>query len=308
MGVKDITLKEYMSEPGRFADVFNYAAGHKMILNPDSLKTIDARELMTGTAGALERNRDLLQEGIIQTDGSTAYMILGIENQDSINYAMPVRTMTYDALDYERQLKEKRKKNAGKYESSEEFLSGFTKGDRLKPVVTVTIFWSGEEWSGPRKLSDLFEEIPGEIGKLVNDYRLNLIVPSEISDFGGFESDMKQLMEVVAASASKEKLKKLTLGEEYRHLPAETASVISKLTNIRIEINEGESEVDMCRGMQEWLEEERAAGEACGMAMAMLDSVRKFVASGMPFEKVADILEITDEQRKEIASELGILN
>ena len=60
----------------------------------------------------------------------------------------------------------------------------------------------------------------------------------------------------------------------------------------------------MCRGMQEWLEEERTAG----MAMAILDSVRKFVAAGMPFEKVADILEITGEERKRIASELGISN
>lgn len=308
MGVRDITLKEYMSNPERFADVFNYAAGKKMIHDPGSLKAIDTRELLTGNAGALERNRDILKEGVIQTDGMTAYMILGIENQNNMNYAMPVRTMTYDALDYERQIAEKRKKNKGKYTNGKEFLSGLMKWDRLRPVVTVTIFWSGEEWTGPRKLSDLFENIPAEITDLLNDYKLNLIVPSEISDFSSFESDIKQLIEVVASSESKEKLKELSYREEYRHLPAETASIINMLTNIKIEINEEESEVDMCRGMQEWLEEERTAGEAHGMAMAILDSVRKFVAAGMPFEKVADILEITGEERKRIASELGISN
>ena len=56
------------------------------------------------------------------------------------NYAMPVNTMIYDAMNYGDQVNEAKKhhqKNKD-YKSSDEFLSGFTLEDRLTPVITIT--------------------------------------------------------------------------------------------------------------------------------------------------------------------------
>ena len=38
-------------------------------------------------------------------DDHAAYILLGIENQQKVHYAMPVRNMLYDALQYDKQVK-----------------------------------------------------------------------------------------------------------------------------------------------------------------------------------------------------------
>lgn len=68
------------------------------------------------------------------------------------------------------------------WKNSAEFLSGFRKGDRLTPVVTITVYWGIDIWDGPRSLHDMLEkdEPFSDIAKYVADYKLNLIAPSEI--------------------------------------------------------------------------------------------------------------------------------
>ena len=38
-------------------------------------------------------------------DDHAAYILLGIENQQKVHYAMPVTNMIYDALQYDKQVK-----------------------------------------------------------------------------------------------------------------------------------------------------------------------------------------------------------
>lgn len=60
-------------------------------------------------------------------------VLIGIEAQTNVHYAMPVKTMIYDALNYGDQVngaKKRHQKNKD-YKSSEEFLSGFTYDDKL---------------------------------------------------------------------------------------------------------------------------------------------------------------------------------
>ena len=44
--------------------------------------------------------RDLLKSTIIKTCDEMTVVLIGIENQAEIHYAMPVRTLIYDALNY----------------------------------------------------------------------------------------------------------------------------------------------------------------------------------------------------------------
>lgn len=68
----------------------------------------------------------------------------------------------------------------------DEFLSGFAKDDKLRPVITLTVYFGMKEWDGPRKLSDMFQDIHQEVIPYVDEHKLNLIIPKEISDFGKF--------------------------------------------------------------------------------------------------------------------------
>lgn len=64
------------------------------------------------------------------------FNILGLEIQDKTHYAMPLRTMTYDALGYIKEynlFKKRHKLNNDLSYSSESFLSGINKDDCFIP-------------------------------------------------------------------------------------------------------------------------------------------------------------------------------
>lgn len=66
---------------------------------------------------------------------------------------MPVRNIIYDALQYGKQVSEvaKKHKNQGdrKGHNKGEYLSGFYKEDRIRPVVTLVVHFGADEWDGP---------------------------------------------------------------------------------------------------------------------------------------------------------------
>lgn len=76
-------------------------------------------------------------------EDEAAYILLGIENQTDIHYAMPVRNMIYDALQYGKQVADtaarhrRNDKGSKKQHTNGEYLSGFYKEDALKPVITL---------------------------------------------------------------------------------------------------------------------------------------------------------------------------
>ena len=84
-----------------------------------------------------------------------------VENQTEIHYAMPVRNIIYDALQYGKQVSEvaKRHKNQGdrKGHNKGEYLSGFYKEDRIRPVVTLVVHFGADEWDGPLSLYDMMD-------------------------------------------------------------------------------------------------------------------------------------------------------
>ena len=47
-----------------------------------------------------QRWRDLLKSVIVKETGDMVYILLGVENQSDIHYAMPVKNMIYDGMNY----------------------------------------------------------------------------------------------------------------------------------------------------------------------------------------------------------------
>lgn len=104
MGTKDIITKEYMSDEERFADAFNYVLfdGRKVV-SPSTLKEQNIEELISiftndKNISASQKYRDVLKSCIIKSDSYSTFIFMGIENQSTVHYAMPVRNMLYDAL------------------------------------------------------------------------------------------------------------------------------------------------------------------------------------------------------------------
>ena len=158
MSNKDTISHDYMSDNERFADVFNYFIyGGKQIIKPENLTEADVTEssVMKDSKGIVtnKKIRDLLKNLTVKRDKNAVYAILGIENQSLIHYAMPVRALVYDALNYDSQVSAERKrlKNSKEKLTEEELLSGFSKNSKLIPVITLVINWSGKKWEAPKR-------------------------------------------------------------------------------------------------------------------------------------------------------------
>ena len=146
----DALTKEYLSNNEIFADVFNYLIydGQQRIL-PENLIERDTSEITLplgkrGELATIQKFRDILKGCIAKEYKNTLYVLFGVENQSHIHYAMPVRNMLYDAINYSAQVNEKtkkyrkiRKQNPNFKETTEEFLSGWHPDDRLVPVILL---------------------------------------------------------------------------------------------------------------------------------------------------------------------------
>ena len=80
--------------------------GGKQVIKADSLSDESVEEgavVLTGQESeTVQRYRDVLKSCVIKRGEGASYVLLGIESQESIHYAMPVRTMVYDALQYDK--------------------------------------------------------------------------------------------------------------------------------------------------------------------------------------------------------------
>ena len=165
MGAIDTEGKQYFSNPVFFADAFNYLLyDGEQVIKPEKLQELDTTELTSAYGNnarvPVQKYRDLLKLWNAMMDENAIYVILGVELQDKVHYGMPVKDGLYDMLGYSKQIEEirrsYRKDTAEEGEitvdngvlklklTSEEFLSGLRKDDKLVPIITTVVYF-GEE-------------------------------------------------------------------------------------------------------------------------------------------------------------------
>lgn len=299
MGKINTITKDYMSNPKYFADSFNYYLfDGQQVIKPDNLQVLDPTEMtiipQTTSEELVEKIRDVLKQCILMTDEKVTYLLLGIENQADIHYAMPVRNMIYDALNYGKQVSDTAKKHRKKNDlkGSGEFLSGFTKDDKLKPLITLTIYFGSEDWDAPRSLKEMFEETDESILRFVEDYKLHLIIPNEIQDFSKFTTDFGKVMKYIAAASNKSTLWEIRQNEAFHKVNAETARLLNVCTQSNIPIDNDKEEINVSKGVEELREDGRMEGRNS----LILDALQ----SGRSAEEISDFLKIPLEEVKAI--------
>jgi hypothetical protein len=274
MGQKDHTTKEYIRQRHIFADAFNfYIYGGRPVINPASLEELDTSGIVDSEDSIdeidkpIERTRDSIKSLSAMSDDNGTYVILAVESQSHVHYAMPARVFMYDAMQYTKQVKEIAAKHMleGKQKgvSNDEYISGFYKGDKLLPVITLVIYFADKEWDGPMSLYDMFERQDEHLMPLVQDYKLNLIAPAFLrdEDFDMFHSSLKEVLLFIKYSKDKKKAKELVERDEaFRHMDRDAVKVINKCTGAKLPVREEEETVDMCQAIKDLMED--AAAEA----------------------------------------------
>jgi hypothetical protein len=236
----------------------------------------------------------------MKEDDRISYLILGVENQSEIHYAMPVRNMIYDALNYEKQLRTIAAEHREKKDLRDaEFLSGFGRNDVLKPVITLTMYWGADAWDGPRSLSELFPELSTDILHYISDYRMNLIVPGEIGDFEKFHTELGTALEFIASSRDRSRIMELGQNERYRSVSSETVDLLSACTNTQFPFGKGGADemrnyinedgtINLCEGLRQFGEEMRSEGLSEGRSQGIMQGrIAAYFDTGLTPEEIA---------------------
>lgn len=251
----DILLKDFWRDNERFADLFNTILFYgEKVLDPKSLQEMD-----TDVSGSIElkgynqtisRSRDVIKK----TANGVDFIVCGIENQDNIHYAMPLRTMIYDALGYLKEYQEinRRQKKRNKKKTKEEFLSGMGKEDRLHPIITIVIYYNEKEWDGHCSLVDMMADVSPNMKAIFSNYKMNLLQVCKSGQYSFSSEDVETVFKISREIYENnfDEIKKLY---KDRDIKSELAAVIGKITSSSYIIEQamdGREAVNMCTALE----------------------------------------------------------
>lgn len=222
MGRQDLSVNQLLERKEIFADLMNGTLFQgQQILRKEEL------ELLSGQSGILYeeegKKKSLGRSGDIRMQGNrgTYAVIFSNETQSKVHYAMPVRNMLYDALEYTKQIQqlEKTHKERGDKLTGDEFLSGITKEDRLHPVVT-TVFYLGKNWDGCKSLYELLgleeqTEYMELLREYLPDYKINLIDARNIKEPEKFKTCLQHIFYMLKYNQDKKQLYQYLVSEKF---------------------------------------------------------------------------------------------
>lgn len=319
MPMQDAATKQYMSEAAVFADAFNYLIyGGEQVIRPEDLTDMDTTQYAlpydaAGRTEAVQKYRDTLKTLAVKADGQCTYLVLGIENQSNVHYAMPVRNMLYDALQYEKQVRELGKKHRKEHDAgtNEEYLSGMKRDDRLIPVITLVINFGDKKWDGPLSLRDMYMPQPEKIEALVPDYKVLLIDPMQMEDrdFARLNSSLREVLAYIRYQHDKQQMRRLiTEDERFSRLERNAAMVLNAVTHAGISIEPDSEVVNVCDAIQQMINDGITQGEKMGELRGekqgrlseKLTIARRMIESHFPEETVVSLTKLSPEEVREL--------
>ncbi|GFI46052.1 hypothetical protein IMSAGC019_01365 [Lachnospiraceae bacterium] len=276
---KDVISGAFFSDNERYADIINGIGcnGIPFVRGKDlyqaDTKILSGKRRGLGGKGKriTAKYRDLMRK----TAFGMNFAMIGIENQEEIDYALALRVMGYDAGEYGRQAAEIRRqvRRDSKGLSRGEYMYGFRRESCLLPTTTFVLYYGEEAWDGARDLHGLlnFSGIPEELKEKVSNYQLHIVEVRRLESTDMFRTDVKQVFDFIRFSRDKQKIKELLdqeqayglLDEEAYDMVAAYAGEGETMFKWKEKHKEG-GKVNMCQGIREWLADERMEGRIEG--------------------------------------------
>ena len=289
VGQKDILLKDYFT-PDIFADAINAILyDGKSVVTPERMRTIDIEtqrvEDENGNVTADTRLRDSAK--VVEVDDAI-YCLFAIEHQSVEDYTMPLRIMEYDVREYLRQVKSNKGVQV-----------------RIKPIITIVMYWKADKWNQPVSVKDMFDKNTvrwledNGLGGYIQDYRMHLFEPGTVKeeDLEKFKTELKDVIAYVKYSKSTEALK--DYNEKYKpDLTKSTVTLINELTNSKYVFIEGKERLDMCEAFEGLIEEGRKE-ELKNKYKSWVTLSRNLEKKGMSSPEIASSLGISESKLAE---------
>lgn len=280
----DTVLKNYWNDNEQFADLFNAVLfDGESVIKADELEDADTEESTVlenkEYVESIQASRDVIK---IQKKSKTLgveFVMYGLENQERIHYAMPMRVMGYDYMAYKKQYDS----NSKKYQNSkgmdeDEYLSRMKRTDKFTPVITVVVYYGEKPWDGATSLHGMLN-IPPKMINLISDYKMNLVEAREnnLALHNINNVDLFNLLEILLDKSSKLKeIRDKAIEYTDKHnVDKSVIMTVAGAANSRIDYNslEKKGDADMCtvfeetrlEGILEGRLEGRLEGEAKGI-------------------------------------------
>lgn len=306
---KDVTLKTFWRDNEHFADLFNATVFNgKQVLKPDKLTEMDTDVSATihskSYNESITRNRDVVKK---MSDG-VEFNILGLEIQDKTHYAMPLRTMTYDALGYIKEyndIKKHHKLNKDSFSSHEEFLSGINKSDRFHPIITLVLYYGESLWDGPTCLSDMMISMPDNIKAYFSDYKLNLVQILDSDKYTFYNEDVRDVFNIIR-NIYNDYFDSIYREYESRNVDIDVMELICNITSVPKLMDlctdtEQGGTVNMCEAMKRFQAECESKGMKEGIDSEKVNSIISMLEFGITKEQILTRYTKEDLERAEAA-------
>jgi len=311
---KDIALKQLAEHEDVFADIFNQLAFHgEQIVKPDQLISIPTEAFVTEREGLLrEKRRDIVKA---DSNGQYYHLIFDLENQDRIDYTMPVRIMGYEFASYDKQIREISAKNK-KLENAS-VMDRLQENQKLAPIVSLVLYWGRDTWDSPKCLHDMLQfpaKTEGILKPLIPDHPINLVCMAHLTeeDRQRLTTDIRVLVDYVACQKDTKKRKNL-LREGFHRIRywKETLTALSAIAGDRryiqmIKVWEEntkkenvEEEEDMCEVLDEIFNDGKEEGIKEGIS-ALIEACREFgVTQENTLHRILKRFSLSQQQAEE---------
>ena len=316
MGKGNAAVREWMSNPVRFSDLYNGIVFRgKQVVLPEELESAEGEtdillEDKEQKVQEIHRYRDI----VMRWKKGALLVLLACENQEKVHYAMTVRNMLYDSLSYAGQIQQlwkEREKEEKQKMTAPEFLSKWKKDDRLVPVITLVFYYDTEQWDGSTDLHGMLQWGEGNqelLREYVPNYRINLVDAGNLEHLERFQSDLQEILGMLKCRGNKKELLDYMNKREsyFRNVDEETYQVMreflhsEKMLKENVERIEGKETVDMCKALDELYNDGIEQGIERGMIRGTIETMKEFnISMEEAIERISKKFEITKEQAKE---------
>lgn len=295
----DIIIKNYWHNDEQFADFFNAVLfDGQQIIKPDELEDLDTEQSSilehrkyTESIGASRDNVKIRKKSMLY---GVEFVILGMEGQEHIHYAMPMRVMGYDYGTYKKQYDA----NIAKYKdvkglSEDEYLSRMKKTDKFIPVITIVVYYGEKPWDGATSLHGMLN-IPKEMELFINDYKMHLVEArkNNLKLHNINNRDLFNLLEILLNKSGKlNEIREKAINYAKEHsVEKSVIMTVAGAANCKLDYNliSEKGDADMCTVFEETRKEGVIEGVAQGITQGRAEEI---IETGYEFGlSEADIL------------------
>lgn len=277
----DTVLKNYWSDNEQFADLFNAVLFEgRQVIKPEELEDMNTEESSVlehrSYAESIKASRDNVKIQKKSSAYGVQFVLLGLESQEHIHYAMPMRVMGYDYGSYKKQYDS----NAKKYKKAEgmeedEYLSKMKKTDKFIPIITVVIYYGEKPWDGATSLHGMLN-IPEEMANYINDYKMLLVEArqNDLTLHNVNNKDLFNLLQIILErNVPKNEVKEKAIEYSKEHKTNKNVIMtVAGATNIKLDYNALEKgDGNMCTLFDEIAKESESKGRAVGEAKGIVE-------------------------------------